>query len=394
MDFALICRLGARELSSVLSETIYLKSGVDLTRPVELSASLTHRCNYKCLHCNCWREPQVAEMTIDQWKRALASVKEFLGPYRIQFVGGEPFVKKGFLDLLEFCRAESIDFGVITNGSAFTGGRVVERFVAARPLKVEISVDGPTPAIHDRLRGVPGSLKAIEAGIGNLRRARAAASGSFPIRIKPTLNSVNFRAMPALVRWAVDQGATSIDVEPNREWTVESKTELWLSPEEIVELESVVADLLRMKAGGWPIETSDRRLLNMPDHFRRRKVAPEVATCRIGLRAFAINPRGVVRSCALFEPLGDLTRQTAREIWTNAAAREIRARTVACDRGCPYGCLSSKPILHTIRRGLAVFSSESNRDGRKPTVAEPAARPVRAPEPTPKPPAARLSPRP
>jgi MoaA/NifB/PqqE/SkfB family radical SAM enzyme len=55
------------------------------------------------------------------------------------------------LDLLEFCHEHSIDFGVITNGSAFESERVIRRLVAARPLKVDISVDGPTAEIHDRL---------------------------------------------------------------------------------------------------------------------------------------------------------------------------------------------------------------------------------------------------
>ena len=315
-------------------------------------------------------------MSIDQWKRGLASIKEFIGPYRIQFVGGEPFVKKGFLDLLEFCRAEALDFGVITNGSAFTNDRIVERLVAARPMKLEISVDGPTAEIHDRLRGAPGSLEAIEAGVRNLRRAHREAGVSFPIRIKPTLNSANFRTMPALVRWTVDHGATSIDVAPNREWTEESKTELWLSAEETVELESVVAELLQMKAEGWPIETSEHHLRNMPDHFRRRKVPPEVATCRIGLRVFSINPQGLVKSCGLFQPLGDLSHQSAHEIWTGPVAEEVRRQTTACDRGCPYGCAATKPIVHTIQRGLMVFTSKANSAAAPAPISKPAGQPA------------------
>jgi len=370
MDLALIARLGMQHLSSNIAEAIYLGSGFDLTRPTEVRATLTRRCNYKCLHCGCWREAHGPEMSIDRWKAGVASLKEFAGRFRVQFVGGEPFVKKGFLDLLEFCRSESIDFGVITNGSAFANGRVVARLVSARPIKVEISVDGPTPEIHDRLRGEPGSLKAIEAGVRNLRRARREASASFPIRIKPTLNAVNFRTMPELVEWAVEQGATSIDIEPNREWTEESKGELWLSADEIVELESVVARLIRMKADGLPIETSDHKLLGMPDHFRRRKVAPEVGTCRIGLRVFSIDPQGLVTSCLAFQPLGDLSRQSAREIWTGAAGREVRRGTVACERGCPYSCFATKPIVHTIKRGLMVFTSKANHDDAPSPVAE------------------------
>lgn len=355
MNIGVIGRLGRRHLATLLPEVIYLNMGIDTTRPTEIRASLTERCNYRCLQCGCWRVEKYPEMSIDNWKTALASLKEFLGSYTIQFVGGEPFVKKGFLDLLEFCRDESIDAGVITNGSAFAGERIAERFVAARPLKLEISVDGATPEIHDRLRGAPGSLERISAGLMRLNEARRRHEARFPVRIKTTLNAVNFRSMPDIVTWAVDRGVTSIDIEPIREWTDETRGELWPTEKDLGELEVVLGRLLEMQAAGLPIETSSGKLLGMLPHFRREPVPLEVATCRAGLRVFLINPMGIVRSCYHFAPLGDLTRQTAREIWTGDAAREVRRGTVACTRGCAYGCLSTKSLVQKIRRGLMVF---------------------------------------
>jgi MoaA/NifB/PqqE/SkfB family radical SAM enzyme len=296
-------------------------------------------------------------MSIEQWKVGLASIKEFVGPFTIQFVGGEPFVKRGFLDLLEFCREESIDFGVITNGSAFASGSVVRRLVAARPLKVEISVDGPTPEIHDRLRGIPGSLDRISTGIHTLKETQCGTGIRFPIRIKATLNAVNFRTMTNLVVWATDRGATTIDIEPIREWTDESKGELWPTLADLVDLREVICELIRMKKNGLPIETSERKLLGMIPHFRREKVEPEVSTCRIGLRVFGISPNGIVRSCYDFAPLGDLARQSAREIWTGAIAKGVRCGTVHCSKGCAYGCFATKSIAQRIKRGLMIFGS-------------------------------------
>ncbi len=355
MDIGVIGRLGRRHLATLLPEVLYLNTGIDTTRPTEIRATVTERCNYRCLQCGCWRLEEYREMSIERWKAALASIKDFLGPYTIQFVGGEPFVKKGFLDILEFCRDESLDAGVITNGSAFAGERVADRFVAARPLKLEISVDGATPEIHDRLRGVPGSLERITAGLLRLGEARRRHAARFPIRIKATLNAVNFRSMPDLVTWAVERGVTSIDFEPIREWTDESRGELWPTEEDLGELEAILGRLLEMQAAGAPIETSSGRLLGMLPHFRREPVPLEVATCRVGLRVFAIDPVGIVRSCDHFAPLGDLARQTAREIWTSAAAGEVRRATVACTRGCAYGCLATKSLVQKIRRGLMVF---------------------------------------
>ena len=355
MDVSVLARLGLREVSTILPEALYLTTGIDFTRPTEIQANLTHRCNYECLQCACWRFEKIPEMGIDEWKKAFAGLKEFIGRYRVEFVGGEPFVKKGFLDLLEFCREQELDCGITTNGSAFVNDLVVDRFVAARPLKVDISVDGPTPDIHDRLRGAPGSLSKITAGISKLCAKQVALGVKFPIRIIPTLNSINFRAMPDLVLWVMRSGATSIDIHPIREWTEESKTILWPSSEEVAELETVIAELLRMKDQGAPIETSEYKLRAMPDHFLRKKVIPEVATCRVGMRAFSINSKGIVSCCGDYRPLGDLKTQSAREIWTGAIAREVRQQTVTCTKGCAYGCQAAKPIVEKIKGGLLLF---------------------------------------
>lgn len=124
-----------------------------------------------------------------------------------------------------------------------------------------------------------------------------------------------------LVRWAVNQEATTIDIEPIREWTEESKGALWPSPADLTDLQGVIAELIDMKARGVPIETSRHKLLGMIPHFLREKVTPEVSTCLVGLRVFAIDSRGIVRSCSEFAPLGDLTRLSARDIWTGVEVR-------------------------------------------------------------------------
>jgi hypothetical protein len=69
MDFRLVARLGARQVSSLLREAVYLGTDIDVTRPSEIRASVTTRCNYKCLQCASWRLVPPMEMTIDQWKK-------------------------------------------------------------------------------------------------------------------------------------------------------------------------------------------------------------------------------------------------------------------------------------------------------------------------------------
>ena len=59
-------------------------------------------------------------MTIEEWQNALLRVKEFVDEFSINFSGGEPYIKKGFLDLLAFANKNGIHAGVTTNGYGMT----------------------------------------------------------------------------------------------------------------------------------------------------------------------------------------------------------------------------------------------------------------------------------
>src|SRR5262252_8575299 len=164
MKLSMLTHAAVRHGTHALSESLYLKAGVDLTKPRAIKGFVNERCNYKCLYCDCWRKSVYPEMSIAEWCHALESLRDFIGYYVIQFAGGEPFVKKGFLDLLRFCDQRSIGWGVITNGSMFSPA-TVKAVIEAHPLNIDISVDAANAEIHDQVRGIPGSLAKITEGI-------------------------------------------------------------------------------------------------------------------------------------------------------------------------------------------------------------------------------------
>ena len=63
---------------------------------------------------------------------------------------------------------------------------------------------------------------------------------------------------------------------------------------------------------------------------------------------------GDVRSCWEYPVIGNVTRQSAREIWTSATAREQRAQTLACSLlgspKCASSCLSHRTIAQDWQR--------------------------------------------
>jgi MoaA/NifB/PqqE/SkfB family radical SAM enzyme len=359
MDKIRLAKLASRHGRNAVAEEAYRHFGIDYTRPVSFYAIVNENCNVKCRYCNYWRQDEYREMPIEDWKRGLLSIKDFVGTFSISFSGGEPLLKRGFIDLLAWCRENGISAGVTTNGSGLNR-KNSEKIVAAQPFNVNISVDAPVAEVHDFLRGHKGLFKLLSDGIGYLVEERVRQGVQFPIVIKPTVNSANFRYLPALVEWTKEIGATCVSPQPMGKWTPETFEELWIDEDELPELEAVIDRLCEMAEAGAPILTPARLLKLIPDHFRGQTAPREALPCRVGTRNFFIRANGDVELCHRgFPVVGNLRQNTAREIWTGAKAREVRRDTYSCERLCLVTCVSQKSIVDKAKMGIRLLMAQN-----------------------------------
>lgn len=292
-----LARLALKHARNQATEEMYLRTGTDWTRPVTFYGLVNERCNVRCRYCEYWRLGKyVDEMTIEEWQKALLSIKDFVGVYSISFSGGEPFIKPGFLDLMLFCHRNGIRAGVTTNGSALNRKNSA-RLVEAQPFNLCVSVDAPDAALHDYLRGWPGLFQKLSDGIKCVREERDRKGVDFPIIIKPTVNKLNYRYLPDMVRWAKDMGATALNFQPMDRWTRETYDELWIEADEHDELQKVADRMLELKRQGEPILNPELVISMLASHFREEKAPPESMPCRVGLRDFFIRTNGNVEVC-------------------------------------------------------------------------------------------------
>lgn len=347
--------LGLKHVRNAASEALYLRTGIDVTRPVAIYAEVIERCNYKCRYCDYWRRPNYRnEMSIDEWKGALLSLKEYIGSYHIEFAGGEPYIKKGFTGLIQFCHDNDIHWGVTTNGGAYLNRKIVEQTIAARPFNMNISIDSTDAAIHDYSRGVGNSLNDIVAGIRNVAAARKEAGLDFPIIIKPVVHRLNYRRLPEMVDWIQSIGATAINFQPVEQGTKETAEELWIGEADMDGLIRVRDELLALKRKGAPILNSERLLGVWPAHFRNETAPPEVMPCRVGMRNYFIRSDGRVEVCWYFQPIGNVREASAREIWLGEEAKRRRAETIGCEKLCLFTCLSQRTLMDKAKMALTL----------------------------------------
>jgi len=346
---------------------MFRRVGWDITKPAFVQCVLTERCNYKCQYCSHWRMDKYSdEMSFDEWRAAISSLTELTSPLVIDFTGGEPTIHPHFLEIVEYCRSKRVDWFMTTNGSTLTKTRFVERLVATRPLKIDVSVDSALSPVHDRARGVAGSLARIEHGMRQLVLEQEKSGHKFPIRIKVTVHRLNARELAPVVRWAQSLGAASVDFNPvGGLWRKEQIEQLSISDQDLDELKAELHELINLKSEGAPIETSNERLLGMIDHFSGTTEFG-TAPCRDPVRNFIIKPGGDVLSCGCSPPVGNVREQSASQIWRGKTARNARVKSLRCSlkvakaRGAS-SCMAEKSLGDDLRRALLLVGFGSRR---------------------------------
>ena len=159
-----VSRIGLRQTAAKASRMLLKRP-----KPTEIlwiNFAVTYLCNSRCRMCRIWekyrQDPSLIkeELSLSQIESLLSSryLENLEG---ISFTGGEPFLRRDFVDLagLFIQRFPNAFIGIATNGlsPALIVGKtkqIVERY-DARLLSLSISLDG-IGATHDRMRGVKG----------------------------------------------------------------------------------------------------------------------------------------------------------------------------------------------------------------------------------------------
>ncbi len=193
-----------------------------------LRVSVTDRCDLRCVYCMSERMrflPRAELLTLEELDR-LCAVFVARGVRRLRFTGGEPLVRRGFLDLLHNVGrhlGRGLDeITVTTNGVQLA--EFAEPLFAAGVRRVNVSLDSLDPTTFARIARRD-RLSQVLDGIAAAQRAG--------LRIK--INTValkhdNAHEIPDLVKWAHGQGfdITLIETMPLGEID-EDRTDQFLS---------------------------------------------------------------------------------------------------------------------------------------------------------------------
>lgn len=131
-------------------------------RPTTVNWDITYACPLRCTHCysESGRRPSRQLDHADQLRVADALVA--LKPSGVAFAGGEPLLIRGVFEVAERISRAGIPVILYTGGWSLRPD-MVEDIMRVFP-QINVSVDGATAEVHDRIRGRAGSFhRAMEA---------------------------------------------------------------------------------------------------------------------------------------------------------------------------------------------------------------------------------------
>ncbi len=171
---ALAYHFGTRRLSIVRRRTDEARSLTDeletgLDAPICLTWELTYACNLACVHClssSGRRDPR--ELSTAECMAVIDEL-ERMQVFYVNVGGGEPTVRRDFWELIDYAVAHHVGVKFSTNGSRITAA-VAARIAGTDYVDVQVSLDGATAEVNDRVRG-PGSYATAIRAMENLADA-------------------------------------------------------------------------------------------------------------------------------------------------------------------------------------------------------------------------------
>jgi radical SAM protein with 4Fe4S-binding SPASM domain len=340
------------ETNLLLAEKQSNKIGEDLHADEEFYFQwhITERCNQRCAHC--YHEKYCDEKELDKNQLLEAAGKMLIAAEKwgrfatFSFTGGEPLLRQeelfgiaAYLD--EHERAAYYD--ILTNGALFDDSLIstVSKFKKLR--RVQLSMEGSTPGINDRIRG-KGSFQKTISAIKELKNA------GLTVSVMTTISRLNAGDILPLIELLEREGVDTFALErfiPEGQGK-QMAAEI-LSPEEIRKVFESVYEVGK-------VTRPMRILMYRPLFGLLDGQDPTVgAMCSVGTNALTIMHDGTIFPCRRLPiPIGNILVDNLFKVWYNSPLlweirnpSNLKGKCKGCElvpicRGCRAAAFAKK----------------------------------------------------
>jgi pyrroloquinoline quinone biosynthesis protein E len=316
--------------------------------PTQMTFSLTHACNYRCVHCvNDSGQTRMKELSTENWLRVIDQAA-ISGVVSITLSGGEPTLHPGFLDIVERMASHGIYATISTNGSQLTE-QMIEKLAHLGVDYVHLSFPAVSDSLYRQIVGPRGQLKFVRQAIRTLKEH------GFYIRVKSVVLPVNLGEMGDLIDFCYQEGVDFVYLCPYQLTHLARGGEKFvLQMDQLLELDRIAQEKISLY--------SPRMTVSRPAMVTRWKEPANIARCSRWKTKCVILPNGDVTHCELLFDMpefvvGNIVNSSIQQIWCSEEVEQslqtekekLEEPCKSCEllAGCETGCFSTSLLCST-----------------------------------------------
>ena len=327
------------------SELLHRKVGTQHI-PISGSMEVTMRCNLRCQHCYIPPERRLSckahELSLAEIQRILDELTD-AGCLWLLLTGGEPLLRRDFLNIYRYARNKGLILTLFTNGTLVTE-RIADYLAEWRPFNIEITLYGATQETYERVTGIPGSYARCRRGIDLLMERK------LPLKLKTMVMTLNHHELDQMKAFASSLGV-QFRFDPIVHPALNGSTRptfLRLTPDEVVQVEKSDPE----RSYHWP--------KSIQKNLKYKSENRNLFLCSAGRNSFHIDAEGHLSMCiSSRNPSYNLRSGSFNHGW-DLIMPQITSRQYS-DRFSCAGC-----ILRLICAQCPAISATENQDAEVP----------------------------
>jgi MoaA/NifB/PqqE/SkfB family radical SAM enzyme len=331
--------------------------GKPLVLPMNLTISVSYRCNSRCKTCNVWQRPN-DDFTLEEYEKTFASVGR--AAYWFTFSGGEPTLRKDLPEMIglayKYCRPGVIN--IPTNGiqDKIIPGRI-EKVLQAAPTSdviVNLSLDGVGEK-HDQVRGVKGNFERAMRTYAGLKELKGRYK-NFTLGVHTVISNFNIDEFDNIHSFVRNELQPDNFISEIAEERVELDTVgMGITPP-VSKYQPVIEGLQQDIRTAEYDGTIERITQSFRDRYydivkRTLTEKRQIIPCLAGVASAQIAPNGDVWTCCIrAESVGNLREHNYdfSSVWNTPKANDMRRSIKAGECYCPLANASYTNMLcHT-----------------------------------------------
>ncbi len=337
-----------------------LKAVITKNSPFYIQFYVTGKCNLRCRHCGIVNaNKKIRDVTLDEIEKIADNLVE-IGAGVVVLMGGEPFLRKDYPQIVKIFVDRGLDVRLQTAGMRVATPEMLEKCVKAGAKDINISLDTLDPRKQDYINRARGSWD-------NAIKTIAHVSQLFPKKDAFTcfgtvLSAFNYAEIPVILKLATRIGwhLSLVPVhirQPDETMAYRSSdSEFLVDEKDFNELENVFSSLHKMRKQDYNLFDSKKYLESSLEFMKTGQPTWRYkGVCDSPNLYFAIRPNGDFAICAdkqLKENQVSVIDPDFPGIFKSKEFRKETRKVTSQCKGCQYGSYPEMTISSRYPSGM------------------------------------------